>query len=970
MKSHRSIELRGGAEHNLKKVDIDIPLHRLTVICGVSGSGKTSFALDTLFAEGQRRYIESFSAYTRQFLARVEKPKYDRLDHLPPSLSVSRSGRGRNNRSTVGTASEMLEPLRILFSLVAELKCYGCGASLQKQSVPSIERALQSVRGCRAMLGFDFEWKTKSDLAAQLAELQSSGFIRIVIGDQIQELSQDRKGLAKQIPARGRGVVIVERFRLTGTEVIESLRPSIELSMQHAFKNGVIFLESPPNSQGFPKGASLNLRNIQEVPYAEWNFSRELRCPECDIEYPECEPRLFSFNSPLGACSQCTGFGEVSSIDMDKIVPDRSLSLREGAIAAWRTPAYEHEMQELLALAPAYDLPVDLPVSQLTKEHWDRIQHGVPEHDFGGLDGFFAWLERKKYKMHVRAFLARWKSYTECPSCHGQRLSPASLAYRTQGLNFHELADLTVSQLQEWVTELEAETDRNSSSETILADSQKGIRVALQEVRSRLQYLDAVGLEYLTLSRTMHTLSGGEAQRVSLTTLLGSDLVDMLYVLDEPTVGLHPIDTEKVAQSVQRLVQRGNTVVLIEHEPYLLHQADHVLEIGPGAGIAGGTVCFSGKPQGFKKAKTLTAKYLFQEPIEREPRPLSDQWIELQGARGRNLKEVDLKIPIGSLCVVVGVSGSGKSSLILDTLVPALESRFQEGNGTEGLPYTSLRGTDRISGCESIDQSPIARSIRSTPATYTKVMDEIRTVFGSLQESRQAKLTDSHFSFNSATGRCPLCEGLGFTIVDMQFMADVQLLCSDCNGKRFKPEVLAIRYRDRNIADILDMSVEEAKGFFRGQNRLQSRLSPLIDIGLGYLPLGQSVSSLSAGESMRLKLASHLVRNLSQLIVMDEPSTGLHFADVDRLLECIDVLIANGNSVVVIEHNEQFIRHADYVIELGPGAGPSGGEIIFQGGRFEFLRQSNSPTSRCLRHPASAHRDGSKAGSKSSKNQN
>lgn len=942
MKQPRSIELRGASEHNLKHVDADIPLHQLTVVCGVSGSGKTSLALDTLYAEGQRRYIESFSAYTRQFLARIEKPRFERLDHLPPSLAVTRTSRSRNNRSTVGTASELLEPLRILFSLIAELTCYGCGKALQKHSPASLSAVLDGMFDGRAMLGFDFEWSSKTDLASQLAELQSAGFIRIVIEEEIQDLSQDRSLLAKKVKSKGRGIVIVERFRTGKPWHSDSIQASIELVFDLAKQHAIVLVE--PNALASP---SALVRNVQGTLYSELRFSRELRCPSCDIEYPDSEPRLFSFNSPLGACSHCAGFGEVSALDMTKIIPDRELSLREGAVAVWRTPAYEHELQELLELAPAHNLPVDVPVSQWTEKHWKLLQHGVPERQFGGLDGFFAWLERKKYKMHIRAFLSRWKSYSLCTGCGGERLSPEARAYHYQGDRFTSLTEMTVKQLREWITSLE--------SRYACGDPQKkkAVSTSLREVRSRLEYLSFVGLDYLSLSRTLHTLSGGEAQRVALTTLLGSDLVDMLYVLDEPTVGLHPSDTKKVAEAIQRLVHRGNTVVLIEHEPYLLHQADHVLEIGPGAGVSGGTVCFSGKPSEFPKANTLTARYLFQDQSQAPPpRTLNARALELQGATGRNLQKVDLTIPLSCLCVVVGVSGSGKSSLILETLVPAIESE-SKGVPTQGLPYTRILGVEHIRGCQAIDQTPIAKSIRSTPATTTKVMDEIRSVFGALADSKQAKLTDSHFSFNSSVGRCPVCEGLGFTVVEMQFMADVQLLCTECQGRRFKPNVLAVRYRDLNIAEVLQLSIEEAQSFFRGQPRLQSKLAPLIDIGLGYLPLGQSISSLSAGESMRLKLASHLVGDAKQLIVMDEPTTGLHFADIERLIDCVQTLIERGNSVVIIEHNEQLIRRADYIFELGPEAGEQGGRIIAHGPRDAFLRRSDTPTSRHLQisHP-------------------
>ena len=945
MKTVRCIELRGAAEHNLQSIDVDIPLRRLTVVCGVSGSGKTSLALDTLYAEGQRRYIESFSAYTRQFLARIDKPRFSSLENLPPSLAVTRGDRSRNNRSTVGTASEVLEPLRILFSHVASPYCQTCSKPILKHSASSLAKRIVSLGDGRAMLGFEFDWETKADLSQQLYDLQSSGFIRVILTDDLVELSEDLGTVAKKVPAKGAGIVVIDRFRIDGSPLSQSTLQSLELTFERADRNVIVLVAKSNGENQSAKGLDHNVRSriVSGQEYDEHLFTKKLRCADCGEECPESEPRLFSFNSPIGACSQCTGFGEVSDLDLEKIVPDRNLTLRDGAIAPWRTPSYEHELHELMAIAAEYRIPLDLPVAKLSSKHWDLIQHGVPAKSFGGLDGFFAWLERKKYKMHIRAFLARWKSYSVCPLCKGQRLSPGALAYRFQGMSFSQITEQTIDDLRTILRELQ-----ESSEHLPIGADVAALEPVLKQVASRLDYLISVGLGYLTLGRTMHTLSGGEAQRVNLTTLLGSDLVDMLYVLDEPTVGLHPSDTVRVASAVQKLVERGNTVVLIEHEPYLLFQADHVLEIGPGAGARGGKVCFSGKALDFRKSKTLTAKYLSSKCSSREPREVGKRVLELRGARGRNLKNVDLKIPLGCLCTIVGVSGSGKSSLVLDTLVPAIGA--SKGESSEhALPFDRLIGEEHIRGCVAIDQSPIAKSIRSTPATYVKAMDEIRIAFASSADAKAAGLTESHFSFNSSAGRCPVCEGLGFTSVDMQFMADVRLVCSECNGKRFTPRVLDVRYRDLDISEVLNLSVVDTIEFFRGERKLQKKLQPLVDIGLGYLPLGQSVSSLSAGESMRLKLASHLEEQSRRLIVMDEPTTGLHFADVERLLACIDVLIDQGNSVLVIEHNEQMIRASDYLIEVGPQSGERGGEIVAEGARDDFLTGANSVTATILR---------------------
>ncbi|MFO0012032.1 MAG: excinuclease ABC subunit UvrA [Planctomycetota bacterium] len=936
MTKPRWIELRGASEHNLRDVDVDIPLQKLTVVCGVSGSGKTSLALDTLFAEGQRRYIESFSAYTRQFLARIEKPRFESLSNLPPSLAMTRGERSRNNRSTVGTASELMEPMRILFSLISKPYCRSCGEPMIRHTPNSIAVRLAEMPAARSLLGFELNWKSKVDLSSQLLDLQATGFIRVVLTDAMVELSSDRSTWASKIPARGSGMVVVERFRTGDSGLVHNLIPAIELALGYSANGIMVLIEELSQDSTRPS------REIDGKRFAEFRYSSELRCEACRLEYPEAEPRLFNFNSPIGACSVCAGFGEVSAIDMEKVVPDRTLSLRDGAIAPWRTASYSHELDELAALAGAYGLPMDVPVSKLTKKQWGLVEHGVPERRFGGLDGFFAWLERKKYKMHVRAFLSRWRTYSKCPSCQGARLSPDALAYRYEGDHFWEWCDRSVATLRTAIDAL-----KDSAAAASVADP-AALGSAIAEVDARLRFLDEVGLGYLTLNRTMHTLSGGEAQRVQLTTLLGSDLVDMLYVLDEPTVGLHPSDTSRVAVAVQRLVDRGNTVILIEHEPYLLFQADHVIEIGPGAGELGGRICYSGSPRSWKQAGTLTARYLFEDLRQpASPRKTDRRIVRVEGASGRNLNIESLEFPARCLTAVVGVSGSGKSSLVMETVVPAVLKALGQTT-SDGLPCRRVELLHSIEGCVAIDQSPIAKSIRSTPATFTKAMDEIRTVFGTSPDARGRGMNESHFSFNSPAGRCPECEGLGFTVVDMQFMADIRMECTHCKGTRYRPEILQIRYRERSIAQVLEMSVSAAQAFFRGQNKVQQRLQSLLDIGLGYLPLGQSLSALSAGESMRLKLAAHLQDKRDHLIIMDEPTTGLHFADVQRLLECIGVLIERGNTLILVEHNEQIVRSADWIIELGPGPGPDGGRVLYSGPRDAFFQSAVTPTSKVM----------------------
>lgn len=934
-----AIHLRGACQHNLKSLNIDFPLRQLTVLCGVSGSGKSSLAFDTLYAEGQRRYIESFSAYTRQFLQRLDKPSFDSLEPLPPSIAVTRDSRARNNRSTVGTASEILEYLRNVFSKTASLFCPQCGQPVQAHSPNTILDVLSTRTSGRAMVGFEIAWKSTDELAMLLADLQSSGFVRLVVQNSTVNLgSSDRAELVEQFKNVQRATVIVDRLSWTGTREerwLQSLGVCMDQAALHDDSIGIVFLESESGTE-----------TIDGKSFDRLAFSPVLRCVPCNIDYPAAEPSLFNFNHPLGACRECEGFGETIAIDPNKVVPNKTLSLRDGAIAPWNTPSYSHELQELLALAPDVGIPTDVPVSKLTKAQWRHIEEGVPSHRFGGLKGFFAWLEKKKYKMHVRVFLSRWRTYSTCKSCEGKRLSHEALAYRLADCSFADLCSLSINRLAQLIREstqsrsIQTAHEDHFSSDTpsnfwLAAEEQAQYNASepVRQVLSRLEYLQDVGLGYLSLDRPLHTLSSGESQRVNLTTLLGSSLVDMLYVFDEPTVGLHTADVDRVAQAILKIRDRGNTVILVEHEPSMMKLADRILEIGPGAGEFGGEVVFDGAPEALMQSDSVTGKYLRGEKPRRSIRRSGEKFIKLSGAAGRNLQGIDIEIPLGCFTVITGPSGSGKSTLILDTLLPAC-SKAAGKEGPIPLPFQSVTGVKSLGGFRSLDQSPIPRSSRSTPATYCKAMDAIRNAFADTPDAKSRKWSASHFSFNSESGRCEHCEGLGCITVEMQFMADVALPCPDCLGKRFKPEVLDVTYRDRNIHDVLQMSVSTASDFFRGETEIQSRLQLLIDIGLDYLPLGQNLSTLSAGESMRLKLATILSETnrskRGELIAMDEPTTGLHFVDIDRLLDCFDILLEKGHTLVVIEHNQQLIDAADFVIELGPGAGPDGGQVVRQ----------------------------------------
>lgn len=936
------IQLRGVRVHNLKNIDIDLPRHKLIVFCGVSGSGKTSLAIDTLYAEAQRRYIESFSAYTRQFLARLDKPDFDQALGLPPAIAVTRGQASRSNRSTVGTATETYDYLRLLFAKVAALICYKCGKTITSHSPQSVNDFLISLSehitpdsSARVLISFRIHWDSQTELSYQLAKLQQDGLIRFAVKDRIVNIGRDeRTDLALLFPPTGEAWVIVDRFSMPITP-----SPRLLDSLELAFREGdgqIDLLVSTEIGAGTIHSSSHSL-TLDDTEYHVLPFSQRLQCRPCDIEYLEPTSNLFSFNSPLGACPKCEGFGDLIDIDMNLVVPDPQKSLREGAIAPWNTPSYCHELEELLALARDYKIPVDTPYQNLTAAHKQLIYEGVPERNFGGLKGFFAWLERKKYKMHVRVFLSRWRSYSRCDQCAGQRLNPFALAYKIGGISIADFCNQEVR---------EAALFLNSIS--LDERQQKIAGNVLDQVRNRLNYLQLVGLGYLTLSRTLRTLSGGEGQRVALTTALGSSLVNMVYVLDEPTVGLHPADTSRLIEAIKDLRDRGNTVAVVEHEEELLRQADWMIEVGPTAGIAGGKIIFEGPiAEAMKPSATLTGEYLSGRLGANLPpsRRTAKQWLTLRGATGNNLRNIDVKFPLGVLCVVTGVSGSGKSSLVQDTLYAALCHAKQTATD-EQLPYRELLNAHLVDDVILVDQSPLSRSPRSNPITSIKAFDEIRQLFAETQYAKMHQWTAGYFSFNSELGRCENCEGDGQLSIDMQFLADVSMRCPACEGTRYKKEILQARYRDMSIADVLSLTVNEAIQFFRGQAKLQSKLQVLLDVGLGYVSLGQSVTTLSAGENQRLKLAAQLAATSRKktLFIMDEPTTGLHFKDIVQLLDCFNALIESGHSLILVEHNMQLIRAADYIIDIGPGAALEGGQVVAQGTPEEVAKSQNSVT--------------------------
>lgn len=930
------IAVRGARTHNLKDVDLDLPRNRLIVFCGASGSGKTSMAIDTLYAEGQRRYIESFSAYTRQFLEQLDKPDCERIEGLPPAIAVTRSSGSRSNRATVATATEVADHLRLLFARVGKIICPDCDMPVTRDTVDSITAELAATpEGQRAMLGF--EASLGDEPAARLAELIEAGYVRALVEGETHDLPE----LARHESVPNELTVIVDRF--VGGRIEESrLAESIETALIGGEGACVVVAPSADDSR------------LE-------SFDTRLRCNGCRREFAKPEPQLFNSNSPLGACPECEGFGSVVETDMDLVVPDKSLTLRQGAIAPWRTPAYEHELEELLAIADdeaaGYAIDADIPYAELPPETIRQIVEGVPEREFGGLNGFIAWLERRKYKMHLRVFLSRWRSYRPCPACSGERLKPEALCVQVGGRSFGDLCRLEVREASQWFESLD-----------LSGGDQEVVHAILTDVTSRLSYLQEVGVGYLTLDRTLRTLSTGEAQRVAMTSTLGSNLVDMLYVLDEPSTGLHPTDVEPLVTSLQRLRDRGNTVVVVEHEEEAIRAADHAVEFGPLAGLEGGEIVFDGPPASLSNEKASRTgdwlagrRMVFRSADDR--RPISQGKLSLLGATGSNLggeepSGLDVDLPLGVLTVVTGVSGAGKSSLVRRTLFPALESRLHDGsNGSDArheadrpLPYSDLLGWKQLEDVVFVDQTPISRSPRSNPVTYVKAMDPIRALFADLPDAKARGYTASHFSFNVDGGRCEACQGAGHVEIDMQFLADVTMRCRDCDGRRFKDEVLEVQYRDRSIAEVLEMTAHEALRFFRGEKKVQLRLRPLIDVGLDYLQLGQPASTLSGGEAQRLKLAGRLAQKSAgrTLFLLDEPTTGLHFSDVEQLIDCFNALVDVGHTLVVIEHNVPMMMAADWLIDLGPGAAADGGQIVAEGTPEAVAAVETSATGRVL----------------------
>jgi excinuclease ABC subunit A len=895
-----TIKLRGVRVHNLKNIDLDIPLNQQIIVTGVSGSGKSSLAFDTLYAEGQRRFIESLSAYARQFLERMDKPDADLIEGITPAIAIQQKAVTKNPRSTVATVTEIYDFLRVLFARIGTIYCLECGRPVERDTIDAVvDQLLTQEPEAKALI--TFSWP----LERGLEELQKEGFHRLVQEGDVKDM--DETDLA--------GEAAVDVF-MDSLLLEQDERERLVDSLETAFKRGDGRLK------------------VRTDTGREYHFTERLECKACGITYDDPVPNQFSFNSPQGACPSCHGFGDLAVYDKDKIVPDTTKSLEDGAIEPWTKPGSRRRLRKLLGAAKAQGIPCDIPFKDLSPAHQEFVFHG--EGSYRGVMGFFDRLQRKKYKVQVRVFLARYRKYIPCPECGQTRLNHLARSILIEGLSIGQVVGKTVQQAWDFFSTLEISPFQKLVAEKLL-----------QEINSRLEFLLKVGLDYITLDRMTFTLSGGEAQRINLAAALSSSLVGTLFVLDEPSIGLHARDNHRLIEILRSLKDVGNTVMVVEHDPEIIRSAEYLIDLGPWAGEHGGEVVFTGAMADFlADPESLTARYIRGEeriPIpEKRRRPRGH--ILIKDAHKHNLQHIDVKIPLHVFTCVTGVSGSGKSSLLFDVLHKGWLGKTDDGFG-------AIRGQERVDGLIVVDQSPLSTSPRSIPATYTKAMDDIRTLFSSTRESKAQGYKPGFFSFNTSGGRCEACKGAGRQIVEMQFLSDVVLRCEACKGKRFKREILEVKYLGRNIDDVLRMSIEEALRFFQDAPRITKKLSPLAQVGLGYLRLGQPTTTLSGGELQRIKLAHNLVHQRKKhiLYLFDEPTIGLHPHDVAVLLESFQKLVEEGHSVVVIEHNLDLIKCADYVIDLGPEGGDRGGAIVVQGTPEQCAASEASFTGRYLK---------------------
>lgn len=956
MATEGSIIIRGAKVNNLKDLTVEIPRGKFVVITGISGSGKSSLAFDTLFAEGQRRFAESLSSYARQFLGRMSKPDVEAIEGIPPAIAIEQKVNIRNPRSTVATTTEIYDYLRLIFAKIGKTYSPVSGRLVTASSAGDVLKFIDSIKpegdaNIPVYILADISWAGRDDKVELMLALKEEGFSRFFTDRQVSIEDVMRLSESGDFPEKLS--LLVDRLKLGAAGISEELATRLHSSVQTAFDKGEGRI-----SVCWQDGDGLHSEE----------FSNKF---EMDgIKFRQPDEYLFSFNSPLGACPVCGGLGEIIGISEDLVVPDKSRTIYDDAIACWRGEKMGWFRDLLVKNAAKFGIPIFEPYHNLTQEQRDKIWNGCPaaneEDSIIGLNEFFKWVEQNKYKIQYKYMLSRYSGKTICHECGGSRLRREALYVKVGGKNIHELLKMNVGQLAEFFKNIDLnEYDRSVAGK------------AIEEILDRLDYINDVGLGYLTLDRRSNSLSGGESQRINLVAALGSSLVGSLYILDEPSIGLHPRDTDRLISVLKRLRDIGNTVVVVEHDENIMKAADLLIDIGPKAGVNGGEIVFEGRLEDAVKAiegansdnacksleHSLTLQYLTgrRSRITRQKRSWNYS-ITIEGAMEHNLKDIDVKFPLGVLTVVTGVSGSGKSSLVGDILYPAIYREINHAGPVPGT-FRGLSGnTDRITQVEYVDQNPIGRSSRSNAVTYLKIYDDIRKLLSDQQYAKINGYTPSFFSFNQDGGRCPECQGDGFVKISMQFMADVTMVCEACGGKRFKPDILEVRYQGKNIDDILSMSVEEAIEFFGTQSdptaqRIAARLQVLVDVGLGYITLGQSSSTLSGGESQRIKLAYFMLMNAEQsgkakeqkiLFIFDEPTTGLHFYDVEKLLKSFDALLAKGHSIVVVEHNADVIRSADWVIDLGPEAGDGGGHIVFAGTPEDLRSCKESYTARYI----------------------
>jgi excinuclease ABC subunit A len=955
------IEVRGARTHNLKNISFALPVNKLTVVTGVSGSGKSSLAFDTVYAEGQRRYVESLSAYARQFLERMDKPDVDEIIGIAPAIAIRQKNATRNPRSTVATQTEIHDYLRLLFARAGQTFCHVCGREVRKDSPESAADEILSelAEGTRFYVLFPIrEDASRKDAKGGLSvppavaggvvsvkkrktkgvdktqQLSTGAFLISLLQQGFSRLFRDGEMIELQKPEDysfadfENTYVLIDRLK-ADPETRQRLVDSLETCFRESHSAVVEQAFQPVQDTERQAGKPVVLK-----------FSDKFICKYDGTVYEEPEPLLFSFNSPFGACPTCQGFGNTIGVDYELVVPNPLLSLKEGAIEPFTRPQYAWAQKELMSFAKSNSIDVNTPFADLPESECRTVLQGT--RGWRGVKGFFNWLETKKYKLHVRVFLAKYRGYTTCPDCRGQRLRQEARDVKIGGRSLPEVVALSIKDAQEFFDQLKLSEERQKIADKLLL-----------EIRRRLKFLVDVGLDYLTLGRLASTLSGGEAQRIQLATNLGSLLVGTLYVLDEPSIGLHPRDNARLIGILENLRDIGNTVLVVEHDEDTMRSADHILDIGPYAGELGGELVYEGDFAGLLRDKdSLTAKYLRGDAeikIPQKRRTAGKRKIEITGAREHNLKDISVSIPLDMLVCITGVSGSGKSTLIHDVLYAGLKKKRGEWNAHVGF-FKGIKGAELVDDIILIDQSPIGRTPRSNPVTYIKAYDAIREVFAATNAAKAKGFNASHFSFNVPGGRCETCQGSGTVTIEMQFLADVELTCEDCRGTRFRQEILDVKYKGRNIHDALQMTIREAILFFKDVAKLVSRLKVLEAVGLGYLRLGQSATTLSGGEAQRVKLAAHLAQKTKSktLFIFDEPTTGLHFEDINKLLAAFRALIDNGGSLIVIEHNLDVIKTADHVIDLGPEGGVGGGEVVAVGTPEQIAKNKGSHTGRYL----------------------